>query len=252
MSRLHRRVSRLLAVLTVPVVSTAIVGLAPAHASKAPHARNDTRPVSTQPVTVAFPVQYFGIVADLAPGVDRPRPQGPAPYGEARFRVGGRWTDWQTLDQDGAQAAGQFTGSLVSVAGADAYQVRNVPTWGRNWRAAAINTGSGTTGSSPLPSAHAATAGCMSRADWGADETISGWSHGDVQTFAPDQVVTVHHTAGSNDLSQDYAATVRAIYVYHVQSNGWSDIGYQYLIDGNGVVYEGRNSGHTMSMPREY
>lgn len=85
----------------------------------------------------------------------------------------------------------------------------------------------------------------MSRADWGADETISGWSHGDVQTFAPDQVVTVHHIAGSNDLSQDYAATVRAIYVYHVQSTGWSDIGYQYLIDGNGVVYEGRNSGHT-------
>jgi hypothetical protein len=57
--------------------------------------------------------------------------------------------------------------------------------------------------------------------------------------------MTVHHTAGSNDPDQDYAATMRAIYSYHVQTNKWSDIGYQYLVDRHGTVYEGRNSGHT-------
>ena len=66
-----------------------------------------------------------------------------------------------------------------------------------------------------------------------------------MQAFYDVQAITVHHTAGSNDPGQDYAATVRAIYSYHVQSNGWSDIGYQYLVDGNGVVYEGRSTGRT-------
>jgi hypothetical protein len=33
---------------------------------------------------------------------------------------------------------------------------------------------------------------------------------------------------------------VRAIYAYHVQGNGWDDIGYNFLIDGEGRVYEGR------------
>jgi hypothetical protein len=30
-----------------------------------------------------------------------------------------------------------------------------------------------------------------------------------------------------------------------VRTNGWADIGYQYLVDGHGVVYEGRSAGHT-------
>ncbi len=49
----------------------------------------------------------------------------------------------------------------------------------------------------------------------------------------------VHHSAGSNT-SNDWAARVRAIWNYHVNSNGWDDIGYNWLIDPNGVLYEGR------------
>ena len=249
LSRILRTLCRLVATLTVLVLGTAMLALAPVRAAQPPKAHNDTRAVGSAPVTVDFPIQYFGIVADLAPGVTGPRPQGNAPFGEARFRVDGHWTDWQILDQDGAQAEGQFTGSLISVDEADAYQVRNVPAWARNWRAAAINTSSGTSNATGnvLPTASAATvATCRSRADWGADESISGWvKDGDAQTYAPAQVLTVHHTAGSNNLDQDYAATVRAIYSFHVTSNLWSDIGYQYLIDGHGVVYEGRNAGPT-------
>ena len=208
---------------------------------------NDTRPVGSAPVRVDFPIEYFGLVADLPSRSAHLSEHGRAPYGEARFRVRGRWTPWQALGQDGAQAPGQFTGSLVSVARADAYQVRALPPGASSWRAAAINTTDGPSVVVGHRRADAATAapGCMSRADWGADESISGWADADVQSYSPVQVLTVHHTAGSNDPSQDYAATVRAIYSYHVQTNEWADIGYQYLVDGHGIVYEGRNAGHT-------
>jgi uncharacterized protein (TIGR03437 family) len=52
----------------------------------------------------------------------------------------------------------------------------------------------------------------------------------------------VHHTAGSNT-STDWAAVMRAIWELHVRGNGWADIGYNYLIDPNGVAYEGRGDG---------
>lgn len=52
----------------------------------------------------------------------------------------------------------------------------------------------------------------------------------------------VHHSAGSNT-SSDWAAVVRSIWNYHANVNGWDDIGYNWVIDGNGVVYEGRGDG---------
>lgn len=239
-ARLAVLVAGLLAAMSLSVMSEAF-----AVTSHKP--LNDTRPVGSAPVTVDFPIEYLGVVADLATPRSHLSEQGPAPFGQARFRVRGQWTPWQPFDQDGAQQPGHFTGALINVDHADAYQVRGLPAAGHNWRAAAINTTDGPTVVVGQRRADAATAAsnCMSRADWGADESISGWSKGDTQTYYPAQALTVHHTAGSNNLSQDYSATVRAIYSYHVQTNGWSDIGYQYLIDGYGKVYEGRNSGHT-------
>lgn len=52
--------------------------------------------------------------------------------------------------------------------------------------------------------------------------------------------VIVHHSAGSNT-STNYTQTVRDIYLYHTQTNGWSDIGYNYLIAQNGDLYAGRD-----------
>jgi hypothetical protein len=49
----------------------------------------------------------------------------------------------------------------------------------------------------------------------------------------------VHHSAGHNT-SVDFAAVVRSYYILHTQTNGWSDIGYNWLIDRNGVLYQGR------------
>jgi len=52
----------------------------------------------------------------------------------------------------------------------------------------------------------------------------------------------VHHSDHSNS-SSDWAAVVRSIWNYHIYTNGWDDIGYNWLIDRNGVVYEGRGAG---------
>ena len=53
----------------------------------------------------------------------------------------------------------------------------------------------------------------------------------------------IHHSASSN-VSSDWAAVVRSIWNFHTApppaGNGWDDIGYNWLVDPNGVIYEGR------------
>lgn len=51
----------------------------------------------------------------------------------------------------------------------------------------------------------------------------------------------VHHSAGVSS-SSDWAGVVRSIWDFHVNVNGWDDIGYNYLVDPNGVLYEGRGN----------
>ncbi|GGJ16356.1 hypothetical protein GCM10010121_028870 [Streptomyces brasiliensis] len=80
-----------------------------------------------------------------------------------------------------------------------------------------------------------------SRAGWGADESISP----DPSEYNADvKAVFVHHTAETNDYScADSAAIVRGIYTYHVKTNGWNDIGYNFLVDKCGTIFEGRKGG---------
>ena len=59
----------------------------------------------------------------------------------------------------------------------------------------------------------------------------------------------VHHTVQSNGYSpSESAALVRADYLYHVRTRGWNDIGYNFLVDRYGRVFEGRYGGITRAV----
>jgi hypothetical protein len=80
-----------------------------------------------------------------------------------------------------------------------------------------------------------------SRKQWGADERIRGKSslhYGDVHAGF------VHHTVNANGYTRsEVPGILRSIYAYHVKSRGWSDIGYNYLVDRFGRIWEGRYGG---------
>ena len=89
--------------------------------------------------------------------------------------------------------------------------------------------------------ARAAQPTIIRRADWGADESIvrARPYYASAVHFA-----VVHHTAGTNSYSaSESAAIVRGIERYHVLANGWNDIGYNFLVDKYGQVFEGRGGG---------
>ena len=54
--------------------------------------------------------------------------------------------------------------------------------------------------------------------------------------------VIVHHSVTFNTLT-NYQNVVRNIYLFHTRDNGWSDIGYNYLIAQDGTIFEGRSAG---------
>lgn len=82
----------------------------------------------------------------------------------------------------------------------------------------------------------------VTRTEWGCPD-------GQVTTHGPLSYTTVthlivHHTATGNEAANnDWAAVVRSIWNFHVFTNGWADVGYNYLVDPNGVIYEGRAGG---------
>ena len=76
------------------------------------------------------------------------------------------------------------------------------------------------------------------RAEWGADESLARWD----PKYVPWQKAVIHHTVTS-DGGSNVAAELRAIYYFHAVTRGWGDIGYQYLVDKFGNIYEGRMGG---------
>jgi hypothetical protein len=81
----------------------------------------------------------------------------------------------------------------------------------------------------------------FSRAQWGADEGIR-----DAPSLHYYEVHAgfVHHTVNANGYTRaQVPSIIRGIYAYHVQSRGWSDIGYNFLVDRFGRIWEGRYGG---------
>jgi len=99
-----------------------------------------------------------------------------------------------------------------------------------------------TAGTSTLGAAQALASAppILSRADWGADESLRTCC----TEYGRVRVGFVHHTVGSNTYSAaDAPAIIRGIYSFHVTSRGYRDIGYNFLVDRFGRVWEGRYGG---------
>ncbi len=187
---------------------------------------------------------------------------------ETRIRVrdarSGRWARWTTMADDHAGGSGA---EPVWAGAADAYQLR-MDRRPRGLQARFVNaTGTATapdrlrtslrrTAHSALAAisattrpAHAQTTApgggraapaIIPREAWGADQCKprAAPSYGAVQ------LGYAHHTVNANTYSpQDSAAIVLSICRYHRNGNGWRDIGYNFLVDRYGQVFEGRAGG---------
>ncbi|HEV7172067.1 FG-GAP-like repeat-containing protein [Pedococcus sp.] len=168
----------------------------------------------------------------------------------------GTWSDWQTLDSSDIAADANTAESRdrapiggtdpYVVAGASKVQVRvltsrtTVPTGAQ---VSVIDPGTSPDPTVTAPgaaSADAAQPQIYSRAAWGADESIRKGT----PDYGQVQMAFVHHTDGSNTYtSADVPAIIRGIYAYHVLSEGWNDIGYNFLVDRFGRIWEGRYGG---------
>lgn len=177
-------------------------------------------------------------------------PSGASISWEVRTRgEDGSWSAWRTLEveeEDGRPRTTVGSEPVLGVANALQYRVTlraDAAGMGpvlENVSWACMDTRAG-------PSAEAPSASGLSldgpppitsRAAWGADESL--------MTRPPEyrtvRAAIVHHTVTDNG-GVDPAAIVRAIYRYHAIYREKGDIGYNYLVDHLGNVYEGRYGG---------
>ncbi|WP_371478344.1 peptidoglycan recognition family protein [Kitasatospora sp. NBC_00315] len=193
-------------------------------------------------VQADFPIEYVGVSWT-----------GPQRGASIRLHQDGVPGDWQALptscaggpDDRPVDASGNAT-ALVTAGGASGYDLQ-LPDGATDVRSAAIDTLQGPARRVSLPLTAPVMFGgiqYLSRAAWGADETkrFKNGVENSPTKYYPLQTLTVHHTDGVN-ADPDPAATVRAIYEYHAITLDWGDIGYHFLIDEAGRIYEGRYSG---------
>ncbi|HET8643298.1 MAG TPA: N-acetylmuramoyl-L-alanine amidase [Pseudonocardiaceae bacterium] len=105
-----------------------------------------------------------------------------------------------------------------------------------------IDPGTSTSDQQPVTTQAAGKPPVISRAGWGADESIR--CDDPIDYVDTVKAAVIHHTAGTNDYTMaESAAIVRGIYAYHAQTLGWCDIGYNALVDKYGQIFEGAYGG---------
>lgn len=154
------------------------------------------------------------------------------------------WSAWQTAEEDTGDEGIPGTEPLWRPVGADLAQV-SVTGSAHGLRLVRVFDGTARRVLALAP-AHAATGRAVlgevqTRADWGADES---WVRRAPSYASKVVAVTVHHTDNVNGYAaSDVPSLIRADYAYHVKGRGWSDLGYNLLVDQYGRVWEGRRGG---------
>jgi hypothetical protein len=147
----------------------------------------------------------------------------------------------------GGRTAGETYGAIIATRGASAVRVRSARPLPRLTLLELADRGPRlvvAVAARQLTAETYAQAPVIPRAGWGADESLRFDASGKEvwpPAFYPVQKVIVHHTATQNG-DPNPAATIRSIYYYHAITQAWGDIGYNFLIDESGRVYEGRYS----------
>jgi hypothetical protein len=219
--------------------------------------------------SVPRPSRGFGVVGATW--------RGSAPAGlriAVRTSTAGRWSSWTPLgieladhapDRRTAEAAAARAGTDPVVVGdVDLVQMRATSRRGglpADLTLSVVDPGSSPADDDPVGSVGAvgAVGGTVSaasaaaaavgraprpkirtRAAWGANERLRTRR----PTFGVVRAGFVHHTVNTNGYSRrDVPAIIRGIYAFHTQSRGWSDIGYNFLVDRFGRIWEGRFGG---------
>jgi hypothetical protein len=187
---------------------------------------------------------------------------------QIEVRSGGHWSDWQEIDSSDPGTDGSSDGPDAPSAAAarngtdpmwvdhgDGIAIRLLSVTGaqpQDLTVDLIDPGSSpadaTVGQSPgVQTADAATGqpAILTRADWGADESVrlAACPSGPQYTGMP-KVAILHHTDTTNNYAPgDVPAIIRSIYAFHVEAEDWCDVGYNFLVDRFGRIWEGRYGG---------
>jgi hypothetical protein len=179
---------------------------------------------------------------------------------QIRVHDNGTWGPWQEMEHDGdhapdvdgaggSEGRGARQATSPHVVTGDRTQVRLLRATAaapRGVEVVIVDPGTSgadaTVGRTPAgsASADAGRPAILTRRDWGADES----KRGDGPFHGQAHIAFVHHTDGSNTYSSaQVPGIIRGIYDFHVNGQGWSDIGYNFLVDRFGRIWEGRYGG---------
>jgi hypothetical protein len=173
---------------------------------------------------------------------------------EVRVRpLRGAWSPWVPLGNGHHHRPDTGTGAHASdpvwAGGADELQLRASRRPGGALQVVFVAVPAavkryGARASAAVAHAHAAQAGAqptiIPRAAWGGDtvKPRAAPDYGDVQA------AFVHHTVSANDYAaEDSAGIVLSMAKYHRDVNGWNDLGYNFVVDKYGQIFEGRAGG---------
>ncbi|MFA7308965.1 MAG: NBR1-Ig-like domain-containing protein [Patescibacteria group bacterium] len=163
------------------------------------------------------------------------------------------WREMERIDSDTPDGRGiqdsRAIGETVSAVSSNEFQYKVVFDASEIGKEFAIHFVLFTPPKSDMPARISAdTAGLgpqiTSRSSWGANSSYMTWK----PEYSEVKAIVIHHTAADDSriTGVDPKDMVRNIYYGHAVTYGWGDIGYNYVVDLNGGIYEGRSGGNSV------